>query len=58
MDTIGQLAEEPREREPVRCPGCASARVRPFVPLVTGVEYRCRDCGRRWAVSVSARDED
>ena len=34
------------------CPGCGSVRVRPFLPDPEGVDYRCRDCGRRWLVRV------
>ena len=40
------------------CPDCASIRIRPFLALSTGVEYRCRDCGRRWTILVTIRGNE
>ena len=40
------------------CPGCASIRIRPFLALSTGVEYRCRDCGRRWTIQLTTRGDE
>lgn len=57
MNTSRERVELTRPDDPICCPWCTSARVRPFVPLAAGVEYRCRDCGWRWAVTVSAREE-
>jgi transposase-like protein len=37
---------------PEACPACASVRIRPFIPTASGVEYRCQDCGYRWAVDM------